>query len=366
MDWCARGYTEYGKVARPGGKDAYYGKLIQFGEDEPFVALGCQDGLISSQKWAGGSGSVAFLDAPMLHKALAVITDYQGGKKQDQLLAVPLSYLLNSEATREGFRKAIEFEAYQQRESYRDQCVESITELLQKLTDEFKEDIAEEIIQDHAQGDDIDIHPGDRQRVAKEIAVYIVNHLEVMDAVGYLSHLTERAKGHDAGAIREIVDHLLSLNYAPSVVRRLLAQVAHNQFGFVENEVATRTAAEIIMAGYDRKPAKFVMLSDERRSIQGSPALNAHPAPEQGVSELGSEVALLLAVRSEIFGLLSETDRVFGRSARAGQQPGTDTIDMDALKQEIQNYAGQLRAALNAFRRGRLRGRRMYCVLTLP
>ncbi|ETW92516.1 MAG: hypothetical protein ETSY1_43280 [Candidatus Entotheonella factor] len=282
MPWCARGYTEYGKAARPGGKDAYYGKLVPFAEDEPFVALGCQDGLVSSQQWAGGSGSVAFLDAPMVHKALAVITDYQGGKKQDQLLAVPLNYLLNSKVTREGFRKAIEFEEYQQRESYRDRCVDIMTALLKQLSKDFTNQIAVEMIEDFSNGQDTGIDL-EGSKCAQQTAAYMVNHLEVLEAVGYLSYLRERAEGHETEVIYEMIDHLLSLNYAPAMVRRLQAQVALNQFGFVENEIATRTAAEIIMAGYDQKPAQFVVLSNEDYRPQGRPALNSYAVPEQGL-----------------------------------------------------------------------------------
>lgn len=367
MNWCARGYTAYGKTAaRPGGKDAYYGKLVPFAEDESCVALGCHDGLISSEHWAGGSGSVAFLDAPMVHKALAVITDYQGGKKQDQLLAVPLNYLLNSEATREGFRRAIEFEAYQQRESYRDQCVDRITGLLQKLTDRLKEDIAEGIIQDYAKGDDIGINPGDSKHVAAQIAAYIVNHLEVMEAAGYLFNLTLRVKECDTEILHGIMDYLLALNYTPDVVRRLYAQVVYNRFGFVENAVATRTAAEIIMAGYDQQPANFVLIAGKEDRIQGLPALNVDAAPEQGLGDLDPDRGLLLAVRSDLLGLLREKDRVLGLPTRVGQKSPVGPIEDEALKREIQTYATQLRGALMAFQQGVHRGRRMYCVLILP
>jgi hypothetical protein len=39
IEWCARGYTEFGKAKREGGKDAYYGKLAPFTDNEPTVAL---------------------------------------------------------------------------------------------------------------------------------------------------------------------------------------------------------------------------------------------------------------------------------------------------------------------------------------
>ncbi len=113
IKWCARGYTEFGQAKRPGGKDAYYGQMAPFDIAEPIVALGCEDGLISTQQWAGSSGSVAFesAEAP---RALAVITDYQSGKKLDHLMAVTLGFLLDSDKTRDRFRQAIQFDLYQQ------------------------------------------------------------------------------------------------------------------------------------------------------------------------------------------------------------------------------------------------------------
>jgi hypothetical protein len=30
IEWCARGYTEFGKAKREGGKDSYYGKLVPY------------------------------------------------------------------------------------------------------------------------------------------------------------------------------------------------------------------------------------------------------------------------------------------------------------------------------------------------
>ena len=365
IEWYARGYTEYGKSGRVGGKDAYYGKLAPFADDEPVVALGCHEGLVSSQQWAGGSGSVAFLNASTVRQALAVITDYQGGKKQDQLLAVPLNYLLNSDTTREGFRQAIQFEAYLHRESYRDQCVEIMTALLDELQEDIANQIATDIIEDFSNGQDIGIDIGG-SKCAQQTAAYLVNHLDIMEAVGYLSYLRERAEGHEIEVIHKMIDHLLSLNYAPSIVRRLQAQVAHNQFGFVENEIATRTAAEIIMAGYDQKPAQFVVFSEDDDRPQGRPALNVHAAPEQGLGDLGSDTSLLLAVRSDLIELLNEKDRILGLPGHARRKPVAEPADDEMLALEVQTYATQLRGALNAFKRGVHRGRRMYCVLTLP
>jgi len=119
MKWHAQGYTEFGKAKRPGGKEEYWGTQPAFSAKEATIALSCDVGLINPEQWAGGSGSVAF-DTDTSRMALAVITAYQSGKTNDQLVAVPICYLLNSEATKDEFRRAIQFDAYQQREAHRD------------------------------------------------------------------------------------------------------------------------------------------------------------------------------------------------------------------------------------------------------
>ena len=363
IEWYARGYTEYGESGRVGGKDAYYGRLMPFAEEEPVVALGCHEGLVSSQQWAGGSGSVAFLNSPTVHQALAVITDYQGGEKQDQLIAVPLNYLLNSDATREGFRQAIDFGAYLQRERDLDQCITTMTDLLSALqTEGLARLVAEDVRQQFSEGDNSGIDL-ESNRFAHQTAAYIVKHVEVMEATGYLFNLSKQVDRRDAVTIQEMMDHLLSFKYAPDIVRRLQAQVAYNQFGFVENAVATRTAAELIMAGYDQQPAKFVVLSDEDHSVLGHPALQPPAAPIP--SNLYSDIDLLLAVREDLLALLREKNRVLGLRTRA-LQPRADNYDARGLEQEIRTYAMELHGSMNAFKRGELRGRRMYCLLTLP
>jgi hypothetical protein len=45
------------------------------------------------------------------------------------------------------------------------------------------------------------------------------------------------------------------LNDAPHVVDHLFAETRDKRLALVEGEVATRTLAEIIMAGYDEQPS---------------------------------------------------------------------------------------------------------------
>lgn len=88
-EWVAQGYTDIGQETRADGIDVYRGWLARLRIDTPTVTLNAENGPMATEEWAGGSGSMVF-DAETGQTALAVVTDYQGGKKLDQLVAVPI------------------------------------------------------------------------------------------------------------------------------------------------------------------------------------------------------------------------------------------------------------------------------------
>ena len=120
-----------------------------------------------------------------------------------------------------------------------------------------------------------------KEVLAKEAALYIVSHTAVTDVVGCLVGLMEDLGQELSDKIADIIDHLLPLNYAPGVIHRLYEQLAADQLGLVENEVATRTLAEIIMAGYDQKPAKFAAFTDGDPDVRGQTALDYCDGPRR-------------------------------------------------------------------------------------
>jgi hypothetical protein len=132
IEWFAQGYTDFGKKRRPGGKDGYYGTLNKFADNEATVALGCPDGPISSQDWAGGSGSVVF-DSQTAKTALAVVIEYEQGRKLDSLIAVPICYLLSADATKDGFRQAIQFPENPDWDEYSQQVTKDIVTKLKTI-----------------------------------------------------------------------------------------------------------------------------------------------------------------------------------------------------------------------------------------
>jgi hypothetical protein len=224
MQWHAQGYTDFGKAKRPGGKEEYSGTQPKFSAEEATIALSCDVGLIDPEQWAGGSGSVAF-DVETSRTALAVITTYQSGKTHDQLIAVPICYLLNSAATRDGFRRAIQFDAYQRRKDYSAEVIQVIASKLKALGAEALKRVAQEInaLPNRGQtGINLELA---QEALADEAAVCIVSHTAVTDVVGCLVGLMQELRQEVSDKVADIIDHVLPLNYAPGVIHRLYERI---------------------------------------------------------------------------------------------------------------------------------------------
>ncbi|MGE3536191.1 MAG: hypothetical protein AB7N91_01995 [Candidatus Tectimicrobiota bacterium] len=360
LAWHAQGYTEFGKAKRPGGKDAYHGELPQFAAYETCVALGCVDGPVTSEQWAGGSGSVAF-DRDTSQIALAVITAYQGGNKLAQLMAVPLCCLLQAPATKDEFRRAIRFEEYARRRDYRNKVIDIVTAKLQAVGNEVRKQVA--------QGMNAMLPPGMRkidlgdgcEKLARTTALAMIAHEAVTDVVAYLVSLMERLDGPEAAQVTEIIDYVLPLNYAPGVIQHLQAQLAAHQLGLIDNAVATQTLAEIIMAGYDQQPARFVPLAEGSTEVRGKTALDYSDGPEEGPGQAGVQPA----VYSLLHELLGRHDTLLGLPARPVMRTQASPQQGAELERLIKDSAVRLSGALTSIRK-MSGGRTVYCVLRLP
>jgi hypothetical protein len=332
-------------------------ELTKFADIQPVVALESQDGPIQAEQWQGGSGSVAF-DYDTSQIALAIITRYQGGKKLDHLVAVPICYLLNSDSTRDGFRRAIQFSSYEQREAYRQKVIQDVALKLNALKPQNLQEIAK-AIRELTESDDSSINLDSKhETLAQQTAGYIVGHTAVTDVVGCLISLIHDVGQPDADYIADVIDRLLPLNYAPDVIQRLQQQVGDDRLRLVEQQVSTRTLAEIIMAGYDQAPAKFVGVTEEIEDVPGQAAIDYTDGPEVGPTESGSETtALMRAVRDLLYDLLAR----LGGSLLGASSSRSDTT----LSRDIDGYAIQLQGVLRAH--SNIRNRRtIYCVLKLP
>jgi hypothetical protein len=366
IEWFAQGYTRYGRATQQNEKDNYQGTLTKWSIEDSTVPLASQDGPINPENWKGGSGSVAF-DKDTAGIALAVITKYQGGTKLDRLVAVPICYLLNDDSIKDAFRQAIDFETYQKREEYCRKVIDIVASELKALGTELKP-IAQSIftlLEDGASGINIDDISNDK--LAEQTAVCIVERVHITDDVVGL--LVRRMQGMNltySRKVARIVDHLLPLNYAPHTSELLRDQVEQKKLGLVGvSSVATLTIAEIIMAGFDQKPAMFVTLDAGDERIRGRAALVPPVGPEDGLSDLDSDIVIKQEVKNFLLDLIASKDAALSGLAQLQSHRTDEVRHGDDLDREITGYANKLRGSLRAVRK-HYQERTIYCVLKLP
>lgn len=362
VEWLAQGYTDYGKERRQDGKDDWRGRVTAFTDHNSSVALECSSGPSDPEKWNGGSGSLAF--DLRTRAAVAVITKHEReGKTRDHLIAVPLCYLLNSPATKEGFRAAIEFESYKKRENHCQLVMKEIASQLEEFSEDRLVMIAKEIAQlSGAEASAIDLK-SKQEILAEHTAACIVGHAAVTDVVSYLTGLVQDHSQKESDIVANIISHLLPLNYAPDAIRHLSERIAKDQFGFLEDAVSTRTLAEIIMAGYDRQPAKFASFTIDG-DLRGHTALDYEEGPEEGPGDPHSAlIGVLRAARNLLRDLLALTSTPSWSSGQL-QQPRASGYEEGELRRDIDACASPLRGALTGL--NKLKKRTSYCVLRLP
>ena len=356
IDWFAQGYTDFGEEKRPGGKDAYAGSLTVFDDDESRVALECRGGLLDFEQWGGASGSLAF-DAKTARTALAVITWYQSGKIDDQLVAVPLCYLLGVD----GFREAIQFEAYQQGprqpQEYYQRVVKAVESALLGFDGDGLNQVAQEMVAlagEVESGIDLNIN---ENILRQHVLDFIIEYNDVTGVIGSLIYVMANMNSDSKEHVADIIDHLLPLNYAPDAIDYLRKQITEERFGLLEDEVTTRALAEIIMAGYDGEPAQFAAMSDDDDNVRGVAALDYQSGPEVGPSDLGAEmISVMRGAKSLLYDLLSLLDAT---------PQATPDISSDVTR-VVEDYTARLQGVLRIRHTILRRRRTIYCVLKLP
>jgi hypothetical protein len=169
-----------------------------------------------------------------------------------------------------------------------------------------------------------------------------------------------------ADTLADIMDHVLPLNYAPGVIHWLYEHVAAHQLGLIENAVATRTLAEIIMAGYDQQPAKFAPFTDGSPDVRGQTAFDYRDEPEEGPEHAESEsLSALRAVRNLLCDLLALQDTLWGAPYHPLPRNAPNVQNETELRRMIADAAIRLRGVLTGVSKS-YRGRTVYCVLQLP
>lgn len=362
IPWFAQGYTQYGRATQQHGKGDYQGTLTTWSIQDATVPLVSHDGPIDPERCKGGSGSVAF-DHNTPANALVVITEYQGGTKLDRLVAVPICYLLNAGAMKDAFRQAIDFKAYQQRENYCNKVIDVVASELQALDEVALEAIATSVSRLLAAGASGIGLKSKQEELARQTAACMVERAHLVDdVIGLLVTRMQGMQRDQAVRVARIVDHLLPLNYAPQVIDFLQDQVKQNKLGLVGvNHVATLTIAEIIMAGFDQKPATFVTVETGDDRVRGRPALVPLDGPEEGF-DVGADLTIKREVRNFLLDLIACKDATLSGVEHLQSRPTAEVRSESNLDQDITRYAAKLRGSLRAVRQ-HYENRTIYCVL---
>jgi hypothetical protein len=325
-------------------------------------------------------------DKPETHTVIPVILDEQS--RGPACMPYGVSILQALDATQPGGLQLVATELYAWRDTpllgvesptaadttvkterwkkYYTEVVAAVAAKLKRLSEETLKQVAREIntlAEEMGQtGINLDLT---HQTCAEATAACIVSHTAVTDVVGCLVGLLDEV-GQDADKVADIIDYVLPLNYAPDVVHRLYEHLAANQLGLIDNEVATRTLAEIIMAGYDQKPAKFATLTQGNTDVRGKTALDHCDGPEEGPGHGESESVGVLRVACN---LLSDLLALQGTLCEAPYQRPQRTparvLNETELQSMMQRTAIELRGELTSVSKSNNR-RTVYCVLPLP
>jgi hypothetical protein len=315
-------------------------------------------------EWTGISGAAVVCNGLVV----AVLHHHQNPRRAASLEAELLSKVYADPAWRGllgqhgiyGDPVAVFDEPLKRQQEYCARVIKDITSRLKELPKDgaLIRKIAQEMQQlagEKTSGIDMGSEPDD---LARQIATCMVEHKAVTEVVGCLIYLLPDLPLNVADKVADIIDIVLPVNYAPDVLQRLYTQLTEERFGFVETTVTTPTLAEIIMAGYDQKPAKFVVRTDGNTGLRGVTALEYPQEPEEGPGDPDAEAVHLLPAVSNFFYDLrclfgGVPDKVRGIQNEA------------AMRQEIDRHAMWLRGRLRARSQQGYR-RTIYCVLKLP
>ena len=188
---------------------------------------------------------------------------------------------------------------------------------------------------------------------ARDLATHVVDEVAVIDVLPRLIRLIREASRADARRIAEMVSLLLPFNYIREAVSALREQIAGGGFGLVEEEVSTRSLAEILMAGYEQKATQFHVV--RTGALRGEASEDYGQGPPVGPGNNSAAVdGARYAVRETLVHLLTVLEA-------APQHTGASDVEKD-----IRDYARRLQDVLSVRQSLNRHERRTYFVLQFP
>jgi hypothetical protein len=168
----------------------------------------------------------------------------------------------------------------------------------------------------------IDLH-GKPASIARQTAECLIERTQIMDdVVAYLVGLLQNLNDEKSIDVAGIIDHLVPLNYSPQPIEVLHGQLNHGGLGLVDvSNIATSTIAEIIMAGFDKKPATFRLVGMDRDSFPGRTALEVFDGPEVGFDDSDPDLVIQRRVRNFLIDLVERKNVALGGRSQPQRRP---------------------------------------------
>jgi hypothetical protein len=267
MHWCSEGFARAGKrddgERRPVGMQ---GKVFSMADNATEFEAGDDYAVNHDKQWSGASGSPVFVG----DKIIGVIVSCPENFDARRLRATPLWRLLQ----RPGFCKAIGYDERKERLGW---ARGEIVSILSGSTA-----ICEELANRLESVDGVTQHRDDHL-ADWLLKLTLKRFLRVTKQVK--SALFKKSEKLAVDGIRKIVNVVLPAVFNHGIVEWVRTCKSELNYATVSVPVATRTVAEIIMAGVDSRAARFRSLSPGETLPEG--IFNIPTPPEGGIDEAG-------------------------------------------------------------------------------
>ncbi|MCP4407994.1 MAG: hypothetical protein GY807_09605 [Gammaproteobacteria bacterium] len=273
MHWCSAGFARAGE--RDDGECrsvGMKGEVFSMADSEPEFELGAKYEVSHDEQWKGASGSPVFVG----DKIIGVIVSCPENFDARRLRATPLWKLLQEP----GFCEAIGYGKRKERLAW---ARRELTSILKRST-EATEKLADRLRLDTRLG----------QNRAENLAEALLNHdiEQILDITYQVAkELLQGGNKPAVDAVRQVMSTILPAIFDHGIIESVRTQKSAFSCVTVSLPIATKTVTEIVMAGVDRRAAKFHMAFDiqkpEKRRLEA--AFRIELPPEVGLDRSRSD-----------------------------------------------------------------------------
>ncbi len=276
--WESEGFAEAGQRDEHREAVALKGKTYKAAETQDWFELGVDDPVKGAKLWQGASGSPIFVDDTII----GIIISYQKPFDGNRFKATPTWKLLEIAEFKQKLGEDIDEE--QEREQRRAWAQEEIT-LLLEVQDENSRLLKQ--LRDLLDiGKELDTEP-------ERISERLLDDLPLSNCLDLLNKLRVRFQKRkdecSVTCIRSILNILLPVLSNHRLIAELRQQKNNITHLIFSTEIATKTTAEIIMAGVDQRAVLFEALVKKSELPRGIFNHDKELPPESGFRNQAKE-----------------------------------------------------------------------------